>query len=366
MHRLEEEWDALRRRLRGAPRGPLRIEPYLGHGDATRLRLRLRVLAGPPLPPPRAGAGFKENLRRMARRFATDEVAHARARVVVDGRTLERTADEEGFVDLVLEGLEPFPGDGLRLRPLTLALPDMGVETVGHALVVPADARFGVVSDVDDTVLVTGAHSLWRNLYTSLTNDAEGRIPFPGVATFYRALQAGRDGTSANPVFYVSSSPWNLHDLLVRFMDLHGIPAGPLFLRDLGLTAEGFTLKGGHARHKLAAIERLFAFYPSLPFVLIGDSGQHDAAIYAETVRRHSRRVQAVYIRDIATTLTSRHETADLLAAVEDKGVPTVLCPDLIQAAEHAADAGWIAPEAVAAVQAEAAREGRASLDSWG
>ncbi|MCB1885863.1 MAG: DUF2183 domain-containing protein [Geminicoccaceae bacterium] len=362
LHGLEEGWDTLRRRLRGAPRGPLRIEPYLGHGDATRLRLRLRVLAGAPLPPPRPGAGLAENLRRMARRFSTDEVAHARVRAAAGGRRLDLAADEEGFAEIDLDGLDPLPGRGLRRRPVSLALPDWpGVEAVGHALVVPREARLGVVSDVDDTILVTGAHSLWRNLYTSLTSDAEGRVAFPGVAAFYRALQAGRAGAPTNPVFYVSSSPWNLHDLLVRFMALHGIPEGPLFLRDLGLSAGGLTLKSGHARHKLAAIEALFAFHPNLPFVLIGDGGQHDAAIYAETVRRHPRRVLAVYVRDIATTPAARRETADLLVAVEGRGVPAVLCPDLTRAAEHAAKAGWIEPEAVAAVRGEAVREGRPS-----
>jgi len=80
------------------------------------------------------------------------------------------------------------------------------------------------------------------------------RLPFNGVAAFYQAL---RDGAAQpRPIFYVSSSPWNLYDFLVDFMALNRIPAGPLLLRDLGLPAER---AGGssHQAHKLAQIERI-------------------------------------------------------------------------------------------------------------
>jgi phosphatidate phosphatase APP1 len=65
-----------------------------------------------------------------------------------------------------------------------------------------------------------------------LLGNAHTRLPFEGVAAFYRALQRGASGGEFNPIFYVSNSPWNLYDLLEDFMDVHGVPAGPLFLRD--------------------------------------------------------------------------------------------------------------------------------------
>ena len=66
----------------------------------------------------------------------------------------------------------------------------------------------------------------------TLLHNAHTRLPFEGVAGFYQALQRGRDGEAYNPVFYVSNSPWNLYDLLEDFLDVHGIPRGPLLLRD--------------------------------------------------------------------------------------------------------------------------------------
>ena len=67
-------------------------------------------------------------------------------------------------------------------------------------------AAFGVISDVDDTILETGVQRVGRMIRQTFTGSALTRTPFPGAAELYRDLADG-----INPVFYVSSSPWNLH-----------------------------------------------------------------------------------------------------------------------------------------------------------
>ena len=349
----ERTLDRWRHRL-GGPRGPVRIVPYLGFGDRRRVWLRWRVLDGAPLPSGTPG-GIFANLGRMLRRFETDEVPFARVAVETVGRRVEVVADDEGYGEATLDGLPPVDGEGLRTRRsvLRLAHAKFAAEATAAAVVVSENARFAVVSDIDDTVLVTGAHKLWLNLYTSLTNDAEGRVAFPGVAAFYRALVGE---PALNPVFYVSSSPWNLYDLLGRFMRLNGIPEGPMFLRDLGIGPKGLVLAGGHRLHKTREIERLLAFYPDLPFILIGDSGQHDARTYAEIVRRHPGRIAAIYLRDVVEGEARDREAKELLDQVGAEGTPTVFCADLLAAARHAAGAGWIGADDVARVEAEIER----------
>ena len=161
------------------------------------------------------------------------------------------------------------------------------------------------------------------------------------MAAFYRALEAGFAGGEGNPVFYVSSSPWNLYDLLIEFVDLQDLPAGPFFLQDMGLDANPMGV-GSHRVHKLARIEEILALHPHLPFVLSGDSGQHDPEIYREVVKRHPGRVLAVYIRDVAVAPRDRVvvEMGDRMRA---DGVDMVLVADSLQAAAHAADRGLIA-----------------------
>ena len=286
----------------------------------------------------------------------------ARVRATFCDRETPATTDDEGYFEIALDGLqglEQHPIGDRRWRDVELELlePRRGgaespARAVAQVLMPPARARLGMISDIDDTIIKTGANDLVRNLRTTLLSSAESRSPFKGVAAFYRALEEGTHGRPINPIFYMSSSPWNLYDLLERFMALNRIPAGPMFLRDLGLDRNRF-MQGPHDAHKLAAIERLFAFYPALCFVLIGDGGQHDAAIYREVVRRHPGRVLAVYIREVASSAARHRQTRALLEEVGRAGVQAAFGPDLIDAAENAAAQGWIERAAVGLVRKE-------------
>ena len=43
------------------------------------------------------------------------------------------------------------------------------------------------------------------------------------------------NGDARNPLFYVSSSPWNVYDVITQFLELQGIPHGPVMLRDVDI-----------------------------------------------------------------------------------------------------------------------------------
>lgn len=231
---------------------------------------------------------------------------------------------------------------------------DHGSGAVRALVRVPgSSARFGVVSDLDDTVIRTGATSLLTVARLTLLENAFTRLPFEGVAAFYRALERGTADREHNPFFYVSSSPWNLYDLLTDFLAFRGVPAGPLFLRDLGLGPSGFVGFGGHHHHKLGRIEEVFELHENLPFVLVGDSGQRDPEIYREVVVRHPDRIRAVYIRDVTGEVRGR-EVAAIVREVISRGVDMAVIPDSVTAAEHAAALGLVDGYAVEEVQEEA------------
>jgi phosphatidate phosphatase APP1 len=366
-HRIERRWDAWRRGLK-ARMGwldPATIQPFRGYGDGRRLRLKGRVLEAGGLERWHDRAGVGSNLMRMFHRFESDEIPDARIRASSGGRSVEAISDEEGYFDVALDGLAAAQaGERWQMVDLELLAPlvrdQHPVRLAAPVLMPPPAAGFAVVSDVDDTIVRTGATNLLRSLRTTLFTSVEGRVPFKGIGAFYRALERGAGGAAGNPIFYVSSSPWNLYDLLEEFMRLNEIPSGPLLLRDLGWD-QGKLIAGRHEVHKLEAIETLLEFYPSLRFILIGDSGQHDAAIYRELVRRHPGRILAVYIRELARTSGRGAAASAQLDAVRAAGVEAVLCPDLLQAAANAASHGWIEGPAVEAVRAEVAAQKRAS-----
>jgi phosphatidate phosphatase APP1 len=331
--------------------GPVEILPYRGHGTRDTLFLKGRVLKMVDIAPPSIGDSRRHNLRNMARRFWSSEIPHARVRASLrltrGGHELEAVADEEGFFDLRFDLEEPLEGS-TDWHPVEIELlwpqtkEGNGARSRGSVLV-PAGARFGVISDLDDTVVRSSATDLLKMARIVLLSNAHTRLPFDGVADFYRALQLGSSGEDFNPIFYVSSSPWNLYDVLEDFLDVHGVPSGPLFLKDWSPT----TLRD-HDRHKLGVIRTLLATYSALPFVLIGDSGERDPEIYRQIVQEHPGRIRAIYIRDVTTR--ERDAAVHAIAGeLNNIGVEMLLTADTVEAAQHAARGGLISPNALPA-----------------
>ncbi|MCA1688025.1 MAG: DUF2183 domain-containing protein [Actinobacteria bacterium] len=352
VHAAEERFDRFRFGLkrRFGLLDPFEVLPYRGHGTPRELFLRGRVLEVTGNTRSGRHDTVLENLRNMARRFASDEVAGARVRASFRDVQVEAVADEEGFFDARFALAEPLT-DPTQWHPVELELispasPGGGpVRSTGWVLV-PGGARVGIISDIDDTVVRSSATNVLKMAWIVLLNNARTRLPFEGVAAFYGALQRGADGRGHNPIFYVSSSPWNIYDVLEDFLNVHGVPAGPLFLKDWSLT-----VLGKHREHKLVIIRRLLRTYPELPFVLIGDSGEEDPEIYRQAVREHPGRVRAIYIRDV-TTAERDAEVRAIAEELRGLGAEMVLAPDTAVAAEHAAANGLIAPDAVPGIRA--------------
>jgi len=324
---------------------PIRILPYRGFSNGERLWLRGRVLEDRGVTHLDEGSSALDNLMDMWRRYETDEIPRAVLEVGVGAQRERVVTDDEGFfeVDVVLTDPQALlrPWSEVQIRLLESFASDSHDTVVGGEVLVPtANAEFGVISDLDDTVVKTGATDLLKHFSTVLLNNAHTREPFEGVADLYQALKLGPDGRGVNPLFYVSSSPWNLYSLFEDFMDVHGIPPGPIFLKDFGLDRDKF-IKSGHDEYKVERAGRILDTFPDLRFILIGDSGQRDAFVYREVVRQHPGRVLAVYLRDL-TPETDADNYREIQAELADRGVPMVLVRDSHEAAEHAAAQGWI------------------------
>ncbi|SHK44544.1 App1 family protein [Hymenobacter psychrotolerans] len=347
---------------------PLQLLPYRSYGTPTRLYVKGRLLTDKGITEPDASDSRLHNLLNMYRRFDSNEIGGAQLLVrPADGSEHPVMTDEEGYFTLNLEPQSlPEPVDFL-WYPVEVLLQHVphpftasGLRAAAPVLIPPADAEYGVISDLDDTVIQTSATNLLRMARTVLIRNARSRLPFKGVAEFYRQLQLGRNGKRNNPFFYVSSSPWNLYDLLEDFLHLNDIPPGPLLLRDMALAGKKSGDATAHHGHKLKEIDNLLLTYPKLPFVLIGDSGQEDANIYREVVRRHPGRILAIYIRDV-----NLPERAALVERVTEElraeKVEMLLVKDTVQAAEHAAQAGFIFQEAIPAVAKEKQKDEEAA-----
>ncbi|QUJ76238.1 DUF2183 domain-containing protein [Sulfitobacter albidus] len=299
-------------RIRGQ-RNPNRvIDPYLGYADGDAVIVRGRVLAALRRNAPTEGQSRWQNLRQIFNLFFTDEVAA----VEVEAVGVRGMSDEEGYFTLRVP-LQPQPG----WVEVPVRITGGEDHTVCPALIPDPQASFGVLSDIDDTVLQTGAYSLARNLWTSFTGNALTRKIFPDAVTFMQALSAN----GRNPIYFISSSPWNLHSFLRAIFDRAGLVKGPMFLRDLGLGEQQF-ISGTHGDHKGRAIDTMMQANPTLRYVLVGDTGQHDAFVYRDAVARHPGRVAAVVLREPKPGADAKSLAA--IKTVEAAGVPVFHRPD--------------------------------------
>lgn len=337
---------------------PYRIVYYRGFGSPSAVWLKGRVLRERNLSTPSDQDTYWNNLLATYQRFETDEVPNVVVRVDAFGQTHTTTTDEEGYFEVTINPPNDLP-PGRVWFPVTYSLDDITQPTTGepvkkegYLMVSPVFSQFGVISDIDDTVLVTGATSLLQTARLTFLGNAYTRLPFAGVAAFYRALQSGPVTTLFNPIYYVSSSPWNLYDLLIDFFRIQGVPKGPILLRDLGLDPSLLSSQSHHT-HKLAMIRKVLDVNPQLPFVLIGDSGQQDPEIYAQVVRDNPGRIKAIYIRDVSTGSERDDSVQKLIQATQQFDVPMLLVADTVAAAEHAASLNLIDSDTLPEIRAD-------------
>jgi phosphatidate phosphatase APP1 len=285
-----------------------------------------------------------KNFKKMYKRFLTWEIPGVRVKAVLDSISQTATTDDGGYFEfqmiLPVPMMASAPWQEIELELLdNVVKRQNSVKAVNMVFVPSENVNFGVISDIDDTIVPTGTARLWEMLKTTFLGNAYSRVPFPGVAAFYQALSRGITGSESNPFFYVSSSPWNLYDFLMEFMVIHNIPQGPLMLRDIGLSREHF-ISGDHDEHKLLQVERIFKVITDIPFILIGDSGQHDAEIYLQVVRDFPGRVKMIYIRDIDSL--KKQKVLVVAAEINALGVEVLLVTDTLEATFHAVSKGWI------------------------
>lgn len=339
------EWDEVVDRLGWGRDKPVSIANYIGFGREDYLFLSGRLLRDRGIRRQERD-GLLDNIVNNFKRFNSREIIGAKVKITWGDHVFERTTDHEGYfhVEHTCPPDEEVSSEHQLWQEAKVEVVFVpgndDVHVVSYSdVVVPKVAEFGVISDIDDTILqsdVTSKLKLKTMVHTLLKN-AGNRRAFAGVADFYQALSIGPDAEGYNPFFYLSNSPWNLYDLLLDFLHINHLPRGPILLRDFGLPVEDSPFS--FRRHKKDMVNRILSTYPSLPFILVGDSGEHDTDIYLEVARNNPNRILAIYIRDVQHKRRKRR----IEKLIEQQtGIEVHLVESYEEAMEHARDLGLV------------------------
>jgi phosphatidate phosphatase APP1 len=283
------------------------------------------------------------------KRFETDEIKNVGINMKLpNNKILKAVSDGKGYfkVEESLQNLEVLTNQEGWLS-FELSYNDVNIKRIiqnenrfpGELLIPSTNAQFGVASDIDDTILHTGVVSTlkWKVIYNSIFKHAKNRLPLEGAADFYHKLHRGVSGKNANPIFYVSHSPWNLYRYLELFLKQNNFPKGPILLRSLSNLLRKKSQDERPQKHK--EILNLLKTYPNLPFILIGDSGEHDPDIYIEIAEEFPNRVLAIYLRSVK----HKKKMERVRGLIENyKTTEVLIVESSAQAIEHARQNGFI------------------------
>lgn len=324
--------------------GSVRIVPFIGFGNKLNVCVTGLVVGENGIAKPSESAGKLSNILSMIRRYTGNELGNVQVRVTYKNQVRVVTTDKYGIYRCTFKTSQ---GDKWQKFSVEIdgfrRISKVGAE--GDVLVVDNNPQFGIISDIDDTILVSYATQKLMKLRLMLLNNAHTRMPFEGVSAFYNALQAGADGNGYNPIFYVSNSEWNLYDLLYEFILFNRIPKGPLLLREMAIKVfHPWKMKQVNRNHKTEVITRLFTMYPDEKFILIGDSGQRDPEIYSEIAGLFPGRVPVIYIRDLGISGNLPRIKILTEFILDEFRTEMVLVRDTEAAARHAINRGFISP----------------------
>ena len=326
--RLEYRFHSWReRRARARGQRPT-VAAYPGYGSDDWVRVLGRVLIVPPLKQRRTG---EYAAVRGWRSFASVPVGFAQVTVTIDEVSHEVVADRGGVIDTVLPA-RMAPG----WQTLTMSV-EGGDPVETRVFIVARDVSFGIVCDVDDTVMVTALPRPLVAAWNSFVLDEHARQPVPGMAVLLERLVRDHPGA---PVIYLSTGAWNVAPTLIRFMRRHLFPPGALLLTDWGPTHDRW-FRSGRA-HKSDNLRRLADEFPHVKWMLIGDDGQHDDDLYTAFTSEFPEHVTAVAIRQLST---AEAVLAGGRTAVNDHSaakVPWVSGPDGADLLERLSAAGVV------------------------
>ena len=183
----------------------------------------------------------------------------------------------------------------------------------------PEKADYIVVSDIDDTILVTEVTSKAKMVYNSLLKKFDKRRPVQDTPELYQQLSRGNSPLGKPHFVYLSSSPSFLSRLLKTFIQKHEFPQGTIILKKS-------LASGGHDSHKSGWLKKVAARYPGKPLVLIGDSGEQDPFIYSSFIDNsdYSSRVKGIIIHEVTNRPQKVQALEQISQNLEKRKIPFI------------------------------------------
>jgi hypothetical protein len=151
--------------------------------------------------------------------------------------------------------------------------------------------RLEIISDLDDTVMISHTASALKRISTILFYRPKKRKSVAYTHALFRDFQK-----RSYRITYLSKSESNLFGLITSVLNYRELPQGALLLTPFLKLSQLFDPKKGKD-YKLDYLRRIISNVPGKKFILLGDDTQRDMDVYTQVVQGFPGRIRKIFIR---------------------------------------------------------------------
>ena len=216
--------------------------------------------------------------------------------ISIDGRQHHVITNYKGGFSLELDieasnSVEIFPKDSSKPIEILQTYPIIFNDS---------DFPLAIISDIDDTILVSYTSNVWKRISTLLFVSPGKRKPIGFTQEILNTIN-----TKRGRIFYVSKSESNLFVLLTKFIEHQNLPAGSLMLTPYLRLNQLINPKKGRY-YKERKISSIMDNSPDKKFILMGDDTQQDIVVYSKIAELYPDKVFKIYIRKTRKNLLEK------------------------------------------------------------
>ncbi|CAH6720937.1 hypothetical protein CLIB1444_04S11298 [[Candida] jaroonii] len=244
----------------------------------------------------------EETLKERLSSFIARYVANAELTIIIGSEDIRETKNLKS-VAVLTDGNGCFSSTvEVDYKPSVIQVSATRDETVcsfQETSIIP-NTGVAIISDIDDTVKVTGVIGDKRELLNSLLLKDFKSWEIPPVAKWYSRLVE----SNKLSFHYVSNSPLQLFPTIMKYFTSAGLPLGSMHMKQYTGNIISSLMEPSGSR-KRTALTKLATDFSHKKFICVGDSGEYDFESYVDLARRFPGQVLAIYIRYVPNSLSN-------------------------------------------------------------
>ncbi|KAG7661546.1 uncharacterized protein J8A68_004915 [[Candida] subhashii] len=186
-------------------------------------------------------------------------------------------------------------------RPSVVQVKSANTETIfafQDVMMLPNEG-VGIISDIDDTIKLTGVIGDKRELMTNLLLNEISSWSIPSVIKWYGEMHKHEQVS----FHYVSNSPWQLFSTIQQYFRIANLPPGSVHLKQYTGNIISSLLEPSSSRKK-RALYKILDDFPDKRFICVGDSGEYDLEAYVDLAQRYPGKILSINIRYVKDSLS--------------------------------------------------------------